>query len=540
MIRMADLKIWMRLTGAIWLMLVVVWGGNVLWESHANRQMAIDQARDFSLSMHEATLAGLTGMMITGTSAKRDVFLSQIKQLSLIRDLRVVRGEGTIKQFGQGNATDEVAADEIEQQVMRGGKELVEIQADAQSQYLYAVRPILNAKNYLGKECVACHSAAENSVLGVVSMKISLDRVNDAVARQRMKSLLVVLGVSLPLLAFIYLFVRNVVTRPLDHMVTGLRDIANGEGDLTRRLEVRGRDEIGQAASVFNDMMAKFSDLVRHVGDSAGQVSAAAHGLSASATQVADSSLQQNDKSTAAAAAVEQMVANISSIAITTQDVHQKSRESLRRSEEGNQSLARLIDEVSIVENTVKQTADTVNQFVLSTETITSMTQEVREIANQTNLLALNAAIEAARAGEQGRGFAVVADEVRRLAEKSAASASQIDAITQNIAQQSEAVKHSIDDGLEHIATSQRAMEHVAEVLSEARGSVTEVGQGLDAIAHATEEQRTASGEVASNIEAIANMAHENSGATERTAAAAQALEKLASNLQDVVSRFKT
>ncbi len=540
MTRISDLKIWVRLTAAIYVMLAIAGSMMIFWESHVNRQTAIGQAREFSQSMHEATMAGLTGMMLTGTIGQREVFLDQIKQLSIIRDLRVIRGENVSKIFGPGNAKDASATDDIEKQVISSGQEFSDIQSDEKGEYLRVVRPAVAMKNYLGKDCIACHQVPEKAVLGAVSMKISLDHVNEAVAAQRVKSLLAALFISLPLLALIYLFIRNFVTSPLDKMVSGLRDISSGEGDLTRRLDIRSKDEIGDAAEAFNKMMEKFSALVRHVSESAGQVSSAAHTLAVSAGQVAASSTRQDAKSSAAATAVEQMLSSIGSIAQGMEKVHEQSRESLRRSGEGNESLSRLIDEVGQVENTVKDIAQSVTEFVRSTESITNMTRQVKDIADQTNLLALNAAIEAARAGEQGRGFAVVADEVRKLAEKSSASAGEIDAVTHTLAQQAEVVRKSIESGLEHIASSQNSMGTVAEVLASASTSVTEVGRGLDAIASATDQQRRVSGEVAQNIESIAAMSRDNAQAVEQTAASAQEMEALAENLQSTVGRFRT
>jgi methyl-accepting chemotaxis protein len=101
--KLADTPIWLRLTGAIWLMLVIAWGSMIAWETRVNRQTAIAQAEDFAHSIHEMTMAGLTGMMITGTVGQREVFLDQIKQLSVIKDLVVIRGDAVSKQFGPGN-----------------------------------------------------------------------------------------------------------------------------------------------------------------------------------------------------------------------------------------------------------------------------------------------------------------------------------------------------------------------------------------------------------------------------------------------------
>jgi methyl-accepting chemotaxis protein len=537
--RFANMKIWVKLTAVIWLMLVIAWNGVIFWESKVNRETAVDQAKQFSLSMHEATLAGLTGMMITGTIAQREVFLDQIKQLSIIRDLKVLRGEGVIKIFGPGNAK-ETSLDAVEQQVLASGKEFSGIESDSQGEYLRVVRPALASKNYLGKDCILCHQVPENTVLGAVSMKVSLDSVNAAVATQRIKSLLAAIVVSIPLLAFIYIFVGKVVTRPLDEMVAGLRSIASGEGDLTRRLEVKSQDEIGQASRVFNDMMANFGNLVRKVGDSAGHVSGAAHDLVGNAKQVAGSSHRQSEYSQAAITAVESMVQNIVEVAESTEKVHAQSRESLSRSHEGTQTLERLIAEIGRVKQTVNSMAGAVTEFMNSTTSITDLTREVRDIADQTNLLALNAAIEAARAGEQGRGFAVVADEVRKLAEKSATSASAIDSVTRTLGGKSVTVRKSIEEGLSDIASSERSLEAVAAAIVESNQSVEQVGIGLDSIATATEEQRRVSTEAFKHIEAIAAMAQENSTAVEHTADSSKRLEDLASQLQDTVGRFRT
>src|SRR5574343_57988 len=536
--RLADLKIWVRLTAAIWLILAIIWISAIVWTTQVNRETAIRQAQDFAQSIHEMTMAGLTGMMITGTVGQREVFLDQIKQLSIIKDLHVARGEAVAKLYGPDTKSSR-ELDALEKQVMATGTPYMSVESANGNAFLHVINPTKAAKNYLGKDCILCHQVAEGAVLGVVSMKISLDSVESEVSAFRVKIAGVALAALGALLVIIYLITHHFVTRPLDELRKGLRDIARGEGDLTRRLPVNGKDEVGQSALVFNEMMENFNQLVRQVRDAASQVSTRVSALSDSADRVTQSSHQQNEKSDLAAAAVEQLVSSISSIAQSAEHVQHQSQESLARANEGSRNLDVLLGEMNVVERAVKEMADSVNHFVHNTEAITQMTREVKDIAEQTNLLALNAAIEAARAGEQGRGFAVVADEVLKLAEKSSRSASEIDAITSSLNAQSVAVRRSIDAGLEHLESSQTAVASVADVLQATNGSVLEVGRGLDAIAAATEQQRRVASDVEASIESIASMARDNNQSVEQTADAAHDLKNLADGLGGLVGRFR-
>ena len=538
MLRFADLKIWVRLTAAIWVTLAIIWIGAIVWTTQVNRETAISQAEDFSKSIHEMTMAGLTGMMITGTVGQREVFLDQIKQLTIIRDLHVARGDAVIKLFGP-DTKDNRELTPREREVITTGNPYVGIESSGAGSSLLVINPTKASKNYLGKDCVMCHQVPEGTVLGIVSMKVSLDQVESQVAAFRLRIAGVAVGALGILLIVIYLLTRHFVTVPLDELRKGLRDIASGEGDLSRRLPVKGKDEVGQSALVFNEMMENFNQLVRQVRDAASQVSSRVSALSDSADRVSQSSHQQNEKSVEAASAVEQLVASISSIARSAEHVQHQSQESLARANEGSRNLDVLLGEMNVVESAVREMATSVNDFVRSTEAITQMTREVKDIAEQTNLLALNAAIEAARAGEQGRGFAVVADEVRKLAEKSSRSAGEIDAITADLSAQSVAVRRSIEAGLDHLESSQSAVASVSSVLLAANGSVSEVGLGLDSIAAATEQQRRVSGDVEASIEAIAGMARDNTGTVEQTAGAAHDLKRLAEGLAALVGRFR-
>lgn len=536
---MSNLKIWVRLTAAIWFVLVIVWTGMIHWQTEVSRETSIRQAGDFAKSIHEMTMAGLTGMMITGTIGQREVFLDQIKQLSVIKDLHVARSDAVVKIFGPDAKSTRVL-DGLEQQVMKEAKPYAAIDRSDGIPTLRVITPTLAARNYLGKDCTSCHQVQEGTVLGIVSMKVSLESVERDVADFRLKIALAAAGVSLLLLFVIYKFTRHFVTRPLDDLSGSLSEMASGEGDLTRRLKVLGQDEIGQTAHSFNQMMENFRQLIQQIRDSATAVSSQSQALSASAQRVASGSVLQSERSVQAASAVDDMVKRIDSISHSTELVHRQSQDTLQRAEEGNRVLEQLGSEMGNAEQAVKRMSSSISDFVKNAEAINIIAQEVKAIAEQTNLLALNAAIEAARAGEAGRGFAVVADEVRKLAEQSAHSASRIGSITATLARQSIDVRQAIDAGLAHIASSQGAVVGVAGVLRAEHGSVLAVGRGLDAIASATDAQRRVSHQVFENIEAISGMAEQNGAAISQTANAAQSLDALAQALQTMVRRFKT
>jgi len=538
--RVSDTPIWLRLTAVIAAMLVCAFGALIYWETQASRDTAIEQARDFALSVHDMTMAGLTGMMITGTVGQREVFLEQIKELSSIRELRVVRGEAVSNQFGPGNAADSTAQDEDETRAFKTRQPLFEVRSASDgSEYLRVVVPALASTAYLGKNCLSCHVVEEGTPLGAVSMKIDLEKVDVAVSAFRNKSMVFAVLVSIPLIAFIFFFIRRFVTRPLAQMTGTLEELADGKGDLTRRLAVTHRDEIGRAAESFNQMLATIGELVKQVSGSAGSVAGAARGVSDSASSLAEGSHKQNQQSVVAAEAMEELTEKTFHIAASAEGVRHLSHESLARAEEGQQSLKHLMGEVDHVERAVGQMDETVSAFVASTASITNMTKEVREIAEQTNLLALNAAIEAARAGEQGRGFAVVADEVRKLAEKSAQSAGEIDAITTTLSKQSGDVRAALDSGREHLDSSRKAANDVVSVLESGNATVAMVCEGVDRIAEATEAQRNASAQVTQNIETIAAMARDNDAAIGHTVSAAQDMSQQANGLQEAVARFK-
>ena len=509
------------------------------WALNQFEAQMLEQTEQRAVVSADGIINGLNMLMLNGIISQADqrqLLIKKMGSTTNVEELRVIRAKQVQDQFGPG-LPEEQAKDDMDREAIQSAKPKFKLQEDGDKHTLRAVVPFVASTDFRGTNCLMCHQVKEGSVNGAAS--ITLNVANEYSVMQKAEKLLWAGQLIIQLiLYFVIGWIINHVTEPTKELQRAMLAMQT-DGDLSKRVEVRSTDETGQTAESFNALVKSFQTIVSQVHGYANQVSSSSSLLTSNAEQIANSSQQQSDAATSTVGEVDKMSSSISSVADSANAVYQQSQDSLKRAAHGQQSLQEMIGEIKQVENAVQQMASSVDAFVKSTQTITSMTQQVRDIAEQTNLLALNAAIEAARAGEQGRGFAVVADEVRKLAEKSAQSASQIYVVTKTLSDQGEQVEKSILSGIQSLQSSQNHMQSVASVLAQSNESVESVNQGVDGITASVHEQKLASQEIVRNVENIASMAENNNASIMRTVQAAKDMEQLADNLKRSVGHFK-
>lgn len=251
----SNFRISTRFIGLI--VLVAALGNLVLagWASHGYRSTAIAEARDFAVSVHQMTLAGLTAMMISGQGERRSLFLEQIRQSNNIADLRVLGGDAVARQFGSKGREEANLAEERE--ALATGEPRFRVDGEGDNAVLIAVLPALAQTNYLGKNCRGCHAAAEGEVLGAVTMRISLAKAEQAVRDFQRRLALVALISLLLVVVPLFLSFDRLVTRPLQQMTLRLNQIAEARRVFDERLPVHGRDEVAEAAAALNRVIGR-------------------------------------------------------------------------------------------------------------------------------------------------------------------------------------------------------------------------------------------------------------------------------------------
>jgi methyl-accepting chemotaxis protein len=339
--------------------------------------------------------------------------------------------------------------------------------------------------------------------------------------------------------AIIVYFSTGFIIKPIEKVSHRLKDIAEGEGDLTKSLEVTSNDEIGELAKWFNVFVAKLHSIIHKVSNSTNQLASAAEQLSASSAQISSGAEKQTSQTEHIATSMEEMSATIIDIAKNANEAAEAAKGADEKANKGGEIVKNTVEGMNRIAEAVKESAHTMQALKSSSEQIGEIIGVIDDIADQTNLLALNAAIEAARAGEQGRGFAVVADEVRKLAERTTKATKEIAEMIKSIQSDTSGAVSSMEAGSKEVEKGVALANEAGEALKQIVEEVLKVTDMVQQIATSTEEQSAATEEVSSNIESVSTVAKETSSGMEQSTNAIQELSQLATGLKNIVGQFK-
>lgn len=333
--------------------------------------------------------------------------------------------------------------------------------------------------------------------------------------------------------------VSFMITTPLSNAVEAMKDIAEGEGDLTSRLEVNGKDEIGQLAESFNGFIMKVQGLIREVTSSTSQLSAAAEEMSMITSETHNGVQRQQTETALVATAINEMSSTVHEVAQNAETAASGASQADKQSEQGKQIVSSTVSSIKALASEVETASTVIAQLEKDSESIGSVLEVIRGIAEQTNLLALNAAIEAARAGEQGRGFAVVADEVRSLASRTQESTQEIQEMIERLQKGSRDAVTAMEAGQEQ---AQQTVEQASEAetsLNEISTAVAQINEMNAHIAEASRQQGEVVEEINKNIVNITQVADESANGADQLSTASEEMANLAVNLESQISHFK-
>ncbi len=531
-----QLSVQTKINLALLLVLLLIMSASLYIAASAEKNLVLHVVEQQTKDAADSYFDSINTMMLTGTMAQRDVLRQKILARPGVIDARIVRGDAVIKTFGAG-FDHQAPADALDRSAL-AGKAIMEVTKQNGRRVLTVINPILAHADYRGTNCLTCHQVAENTVMGAVRISYDLKALDAEVERNiwllgGIQLLLLLAGVGV----MIYTVRRVIISRI--HAMRHTMEAMTRDEDLSRSVSIGAQDEIGAMGNAFNRMIEKFRHSLEAVAGVTRQLGDVSDRVSHVAEKTLGAVMEQRSETDMVASAMNEMSATVQEVARNANQTATASNDADLESKSGVRVASEALDGIDTLIQDIEKAAVVVRQLEADSASIDTVVGVINGIAEQTNLLALNAAIEAARAGEQGRGFAVVADEVRTLASRTQKSTEEIQRMIEqlqqgvgNAVQAMVAAQSRARSGSDCVARAAQSLGAIADEV----GTINEMNTQ---IATAAEQQSAVAEEINRNITNISRIADTTSADATQTSQISEELVRLAAELNRLVGQFK-
>ena len=518
------------------LVLTLLMLASLLYSASTEKRLVLQVVEQQTKDAADSYFDSINTMMLTGTMAQRNVLRDKILARPGVVDARIIRDEEITQVFGTG-FDHQAPTDALDRRAL-GGEAIMEVKQSDKGRMLTVINPIHAQKDYRGTNCLMCHQVKEDAVVGAVRITYDLSALDAEVDRNILISGVIQLLLLIAGVLIMGVTVRRVIIKRITEMRHTMERMASDE-NLSVSVKVHAEDEIGAMGHAFNEMIGKFRQSLGAVAGVTSKLGDASRRVSSVAEKTLSAVMVQRTETDMVASAMNEMSAtvqdvakNASQTATASRSADDETRAGVRVADDALKGIETLIREI-------EKAAKVIQQVESDSAKIGMVVGVINGIAEQTNLLALNAAIEAARAGEQGRGFAVVADEVRTLASRTQQSTEEIQAMISQL----QGGVHNAVDAMEGAQTHARSgADHVAKAaqsLSAIASEVTLINDMNAQVATAAEEQSAVAEEINRNIISISESADTTSAEATQNSQISEELVRLATELNRLVARFK-